>query len=69
MLPRMVRRFVTSSGRKIRVRGRGFPGVQGSEPGDLFAELRVVVPEKISERERNLYEQLREASNGRPAAH
>ena len=50
---------------KVRVRGRGFPGAQGSEPGDLFAELRVVVPEKINERERKLYEQLREASNGR----
>lgn len=58
----------TSSGRKIRVRGRGFPAAQGGEPGDLFAELRVVVPEKISDRERSLYEQLREASSGRPAA-
>ncbi len=58
----------TSSGRKIRVRGRGFPAAQGSEPGDLFAELKVVVPEQLSAKERALYEQLREASGERPAA-
>ena len=52
----------TSSGRRIRVRGRGFPGAKNGEPGDLYAELRVVVPEKPSERERELYEQLRAAA-------
>jgi curved DNA-binding protein len=51
----------TSSGRRIRVRGRGFPGGKGEEPGDLLAELRVVVPATLSERERELYEQLRAA--------
>jgi len=56
----------TSSGRRIRVRGRGFPGGKGEEAGDLIAELRVVLPEKLSERERALYESLREASTTKP---
>ena len=52
--------------RKIRVRGRGFPGAKSDEPGDLFAELRVVVPERLSEKERELYEQLRDAAARQP---
>ncbi len=56
----------SSSGRKIRLRGRGFPGGASDKAGDLIAELRVVVPESLEERERELYEQLREASRFRP---
>jgi curved DNA-binding protein len=56
----------TSSGRKIRVRGRGFPGGKGESAGDLIAELRVVMPESLSDRERELFESLRDASSFRP---
>jgi curved DNA-binding protein len=53
----------SSTGRKIRLRGRGLPR-QGPqrERGDLYAEIKVVVPERLSERERQLFEQLRDAS-------
>ena len=56
----------TSSGRKIRVRGRGFPGGKGEGSGDLIADLRVVLPETLSDRERALFESLRDASSFRP---
>jgi curved DNA-binding protein len=61
----------SSTGRKIRLRGRGLPrqGRQGStqrERGDLYAEIKVMVPERLSERERQLFEQLREASGFQP---
>ncbi len=56
----------TSSGRRIRVRGRGFPGGKKAEPGDLIAEVRIVVPEKLSAKEKELFEQLREASGFQP---
>lgn len=59
----------TSSGRKVRLRGRGFPGGKGEEDGDLIAELRVVLPETLSERERALYESLREASASKSREH
>jgi curved DNA-binding protein len=55
----------SSSGRKIRLRGRGLPhaGQAGQrERGDLYAEIKVVVPERLSDRERELFEQLRDAS-------
>ncbi|MEM9557293.1 MAG: DnaJ C-terminal domain-containing protein [Acidobacteriota bacterium] len=55
----------TSSGRKIRLRDKGFPATKG-RPGDLFAEIRIVVPETLDERERALFEELAEASSFRP---
>ncbi|MFN7940349.1 MAG: J domain-containing protein [Thermoanaerobaculia bacterium] len=55
----------SSSGRKIRVRGRGYPGADGLA-GDLIAELRIVVPDKASAEEREIYEQLARASKHRP---
>lgn len=55
----------TSSGRRIRLRGKGFPARKG-EPGDLFAELQIVVPDELSEAERRLYEELKEASSFDP---
>lgn len=51
----------TSSGRKIRLRGKGFPA-RGST-GDLYAEVRVMVPKKLSKRERELFEELAEESS------
>jgi len=55
----------TSSGRKIRLRGRGFPNPKGTA-GDLYAEIRVVVPEELSEKERELFEELRKISSFTP---
>jgi curved DNA-binding protein len=54
----------SSTGKKIRLRGRGLPQA-GGEKGDLIAEIRIVVPETLSERERELFEQLAEASSFR----
>jgi curved DNA-binding protein len=51
----------SSSGRKIRLRGRGLSRA-GGEKGDLLAEIRIMVPERLSDRERKLYEQLAEAA-------
>jgi curved DNA-binding protein len=51
----------SSSGRKIRLRGRGLSQA-GGEKGDLLAEIRIMVPERLTDRERELYEQLAAAS-------
>lgn len=55
----------SSSGRKIRLRGKGFPTPRGSN-GDLYAEISVVVPERVSDEERRLFEQLAEVSRFAP---
>ena len=51
----------SSSGRRIRLRGRGFPNPK-AEPGDLYAEIRIVVPEQLSPEEEELFRRLSEVS-------
>jgi curved DNA-binding protein len=57
----------TSSGRRIRLRGRGLPNPKG-KAGDLFAEARIMVPPKLSRAERRLFEQLAAESDFDPRA-
>ena len=45
----------SSSGKRLRLKGRGLPG---KTPGDQYVILKIVVPPATSERQRELYEQL-----------
>ena len=49
----------SQSGRRLRLRGRGLPRVDGSR-GDLYAVARIVVPESPSVAEREAYETLKQ---------
>jgi len=55
----------SSSGRKIRLKGKGFPNTK-SGAGDLYAEISVRVPEALSTEERKLFEQLAQVSRFTP---
>ncbi len=55
----------SSSGRRLRLRGRGVPK-RGGGSGDLHAIVKIVVPKELSDRERELYEQLAESSSRDP---
>ena len=52
----------TQSGRSFRLRGMGMPKLRGrkDERGDLMARARIVAPTNLSDRERELYEELRQ---------
>ncbi len=47
----------SSSGRRIRLRGKGLPR-SGGERGDQFAEVKIVVPRTLTDEQRRLFEQL-----------
>jgi curved DNA-binding protein len=47
----------SSTGRRLRLRGEGMPNPRGAV-GDLYAEIKVMVPPKPTARERELFEQL-----------
>lgn len=51
----------TSSGRRIRLRGKGYPR-EGGERGDLYAAVEIAVPETLSDREKELFEALAKES-------
>jgi chaperone protein DnaJ len=42
----------SSSGRKLRLRGKGLPELRGAGRGDLYAVLKIVVPEESAEADR-----------------
>jgi curved DNA-binding protein len=55
----------SSSGRRLRLRGRGLPNPRGT-PGDLYAEIRIMVPTQLSGEERRLFEELAAVSDFNP---
>ncbi len=49
----------TQSGKRFRLRGLGMPNLQNSnKTGDLYAEVRVVLPQRLSQQEKELFSQL-----------
>jgi len=48
------------TGARIRLKGLGVPRLQGSGRGDLFVQVDVRVPSKLTREQRKLFEQLRE---------
>jgi curved DNA-binding protein len=57
-----------ASGQKLRIGKRGLPK-HNQEHGDLYAVIQIVVPAKLSDRERELFKELAEASTFNPRAH
>ena len=58
----------SKSGQKLRLAGKGLPR-PGGGAGDLYAVIMIVVPGTLTERERQLYEQLRDLSRFDPRSH
>jgi curved DNA-binding protein len=55
----------SSSGRRLRLRGRGLPTGDG-ERGDLYATVKIAVPKQLSDEERELFEKLAAVSDFNP---
>jgi curved DNA-binding protein len=55
----------SSTGRKLRLRGEGMPNPKGT-PGDLYAEIRIMVPSSPTKRERELFSELASVSTFDP---
>jgi len=58
----------TAAGMQLRLGGRGLPKPHGGA-GDLFAIVQIAVPGAVSERERELFQQLAAASSFNPRRH
>ena len=55
----------SSSGRRLRLRGQGYPDPSGGA-GDLYAVVKIMVPKKPAKKERELFEQLAKVSKFNP---
>jgi len=58
----------SSSGRKIRLRGKGYHR-SPTERGDLYIELSIAVPKELSHEERELLTRLADISHFNPRVH
>ena len=47
----------TSTGRKLRLKGRGLPNPKG-RPGDLYADVKLMVPHRLTREEERLFGEL-----------
>ena len=54
-----------TSGKRLRLAGKGYPTGNGDR-GDQLVEIQVVIPKEISDEERELYEKLREVESFKP---
>jgi curved DNA-binding protein len=58
----------TSSGKRLRLRGRGLTNAR-AHAGDVFAEVRIVVPPTLTTEEKRLFEELAATSTFDPRSH
>jgi molecular chaperone DnaJ len=56
----------SQDGALLRMRGHGAPKLNASGKGDLLARLRIAVPKKLSKKEKETLEELRNASHQDP---
>jgi curved DNA-binding protein len=56
----------TNNGQQLRLRGHGLPTGQTGQNGDLYVVINAQLPEHITEKERDLWEQLSRISNFNP---
>lgn len=54
------------SGQKLRVKDKGLPLGKDKGFGDLIVAIKIVVPEKLSEQEKELFEKLKQVSTFKP---
>lgn len=56
----------TSSGAKLRLRGKGIIDQKTKQPGDQICSIKITAPKDLSDEERTLYEQLQDLNHESP---
>jgi DnaJ-class molecular chaperone len=59
----------TSTGKTFRLPGYGMPRLKGGGPGDQYVKVKVALPRGLTERERKIFEELRQLRADNPRAH
>ena len=55
----------TQTGKSLRLRNKGMPGLRGQGQGDLYVQVFVETPVKLTRRQKELLEEFRAASSDR----
>ena len=54
----------TQNGRSFKIRGKGLPKMNSDEFGDLYATISIRLPDSLTDREKDLYLELRDIRSG-----
>jgi molecular chaperone DnaJ len=54
----------TQNGKVFRLAGQGMPKMGNDKKGDLFAKVKVVLPTRLTEREKELFQEFRKLRGG-----
>ena len=46
----------TQSGKTLRLKGKGMPGIKGGNSGNLYVKTKIVFPEKMSSKQKKQFE-------------
>ena len=52
----------TSSGQKLRLKGKGLPASGKKEAGDLFVRVMIQTPKPLTDEQKDLFEKLRQSA-------
>ena len=55
----------TQTGRTLRLKGKGLSRAGGKAAGDLYYHVSILIPQKLTERERELYRELKQSRGSR----
>jgi molecular chaperone DnaJ len=58
----------TQNDAEFRLKGYGLPSLRGGAPGDLLVRVKVEVPKRLNEKQKQLLRQLEESMSGREYA-
>jgi len=58
----------TAGGARLRLKGQGLADAKGDSRGDEYCVIRIVPPKRLDERQKRLFEELREAEGPGPRA-
>jgi curved DNA-binding protein len=56
---------LTKQGTRFRLKGKGMPVYKEDNSGDLFVNVNIITPEKLTSQEKELYNKLKELGNGK----
>ena len=59
----------TQPGTVFRIRGQGIPSLRGGVKGDLYIEINVEVPKKLTDKQKDLLRQFEGSLTGREYEH
>jgi curved DNA-binding protein len=58
----------TQGGKTLRLKGKGMPGLKSGRAGDLYAKIKIIIPEGLSAEQKKHFDKFLEVYNENPRA-